>query len=211
MAKGLTTNCPHCGVKVHFEPATETVENEYGEELDEHTWAKRKEKVFIGICPSCHQSSLVGREALEEEGYAEAAFTQPKLVKKPESGLPEEIRDALDDIYRCDSVNAHRAVAVMGRRFLEKCCSIFGSTKGKLPRRIEGLLKDKLPNETLLKMAHLVRCIGDEGAHAFGEVGWEDAKGTVAFCEELAHHLFITEKRFQKIVERRKKEGRKTG
>lgn len=220
--EGMTAVCPFCSVTAYFEAKTPKVENSYSEEIEiTHTDVKgtqsiqdytldQEEFAFIGICPSCDKIVLLGRENHEfTEGWE--AFTYPAPVKQPNKDLPRDIKDALEEIFKCDSVGARLAVAVMARRFLEKCCATFGVHKGKLPRRIDELLRTKFPNETLLKRAHLVRCVGDEGAHAFGTVDWSEARALVVFCEELAHHLFITEKHFQRIVNARIKIGKKIG
>lgn len=219
--KGIAIECPHCGVKVLFTPKTGEATTSYTE-MEEwigidskgnKTFDERplsyEERIFVGICPHCAKPSLVGVRSIDEFPEQDYSFTCPRPTKKPDERLPRDMRRALEEIYKCDSVGALSAVAVMSRRFLENCCSAFGATQGKLPRRVEDLLRNKFPNQTLLKRAHLVRCIGDEGAHAFGDVDWDGAKATVLFCEELAHHLFITEAEFQKIVEDRKRRGKK--
>jgi hypothetical protein len=219
---GLTTVCPFCSVTAFFEAKTVQIQNSYTEVVEmtstddkgvqtaQDYSLDQNETAFISICPSCRKIVLVG-EAMNEftEGYE--AFAYPHPTKQPDKELPREIRDALEEIYKCDSVGARLAVAVMARRFLEKCCATFGAHAGKLPSRIDELLRTKFPNETLLKRAHLVRCVGDEGAHAFGSVDWAEAKATVVFCEELAHHLFITEQQFEKIIAARTRIGKKVG
>jgi hypothetical protein len=207
----ITTECPHCGVTVCFEQKGAPIQNTYTDfiDSDDEVPARFEQTLYPGQCPSCRKLCLVGTEECEAWAEETEVITYPTLIKKPNPAFPKEIKIALGEIYKCESVQALKAVAVMSRRFLEQCCSTCGIKKGPLKEKINELLTKKYPNETLSRHAHLVKCMGDEGAHAFGDVAWDEAKASVLFCEELAHHLFITEKRFEKIVASRKKRGKK--
>lgn len=214
MATGpITTNCPFCGVRVCFEQKSPALQSTFSEHIDsdnEH-YGTFQLALFPSICPSCKKICLVGTEHCDvwHDDNESEVVTYPKLIKVPDPALPKEIQQDLEEIYACRSVNALKATAVMSRRFLENCCAKFGITSGYLKKRLAELLTTKFPNETLLRRAHLVKSIGDEGAHASGDVDWDEAEASVLFCEELAHHLFVTEEKFKKIAEARKRRGKK--
>jgi hypothetical protein len=214
MATGpITTDCHHCGVRVCFEQKHAAIQSTYSDfiDMDEEHWAQFDQALYPSACPNCNKVSLVGTEYCAElHGLDDKEIvTYPRPIKKPDENLPKEIQRDLVEIYKCKSVHAFKAMAVMSRRFLENCCSKFGIKTGYLKRRLEELLTSKFPNETLLRNAKLVKSIGDEGAHAEGDVSWDEAEAAVMFCEELAHHLFITGERFRNIAEARIKRGKK--
>ena len=214
MATGpITTECPHCGVTVCFEQKISAIQGTFTDFLDsdEECPANFTQALYPAQCPSCHKICLVGTEhcnAWHGEGEKNI-ITYPAPVKKPDPKLPKEIQRDLEEIYKCKSVHALKAMAVMSRRFLENSCSKFDISSGYLKQRLEELLSKKFPNETLLRRAHLVKCIGDEGAHASGDVQWDEAEASLLFCDELAHHLFVTEEQFRKITDARAKRGKK--
>lgn len=203
--KSLVAECPQCGVKVAFPALTNKVHTKFNDDLstdESGALALCIADFGASICVSCNQPVLIGTmwDDLTEETYV---FTYPRYVKKASRDLPEKIRRDLNEIYRCESVWAYAATAVMCRRLIERCCHYFECTEQPLKKQIDVLLTNKFPNETLKHQAHLIRSIGNEGAHALEEVSWSDAEALVAFCEEFTHHLFITQRKLQEIIKRR--------
>ncbi len=91
--------------------------------------------------------------------------------------VPEHIRDAAQEAYRCRSINAHRAAVLLARSVVEATAKDKGIKKGPLDRKIDEMQRLGFIREDVRQGAHEVRYLGNDMAHGDFTVNAADGDG----------------------------------
>lgn len=112
--------------------------------------------------------------------------------------VPVDLRSAFSEVVKCFQVKAYEATVVMVRRLLEGTCQHQGSTKRRLIDALEELKTKGIIDERLAEWAHLLRTVGNSGAHySTDQVTREDAQDSMDFAEALLDHIYVLSSRFE--------------
>ena len=105
--------------------------------------------------------------------------------------LPTDVADYYADAKRCLDADIPDAAAVQLRRTLEAAAAHYGHTERVLMQRIEALIAEGLVTKSFAPALHIVRVIGNQGAHASDErVGQETAERALRFTTQFLRNLF---------------------
>jgi hypothetical protein len=152
---------------------------------------------WMGQCSGCRNMVLVRQGMARMQGGREyvpipSVFPTPQPTPTDER-IPGDIRHDLIEAKQCFSVPAYKASAAMSRRTLEGACDAKGATRSNLSQKIDELYEKNIITKDMHDMAHAVRLVGNEGAHAFaGQVDEEDARDILQLAEQFVHVLFVT-------------------
>lgn len=121
--------------------------------------------------------------------------------------VPPPIAEAADEVYRCLSINAHRAAVALARAVVEATAKDKGITKGQISAKIDEMAKQGLIREGTREAAHEVRFKGNDAAH--GDIAGtpmtpEEAAEVVALMDEVLVEVYQSPARVQRVRESRK-------
>ncbi len=130
-------------------------------------------------CDNCHAVSLATSQAskddtvdernpaiwIEEEADTEWYPTPPVVVGKEFPDVPQHIAEAASEAYKCRSISAFRAAALLARSVIEAIAKDKGVTQGTLVSKIDELFNQRFIREHIRDGAHEVRFLGNEMAH----------------------------------------------
>lgn len=178
-------------VKDHYNRVENIVGAVYEQERGSSWW--------MGVCNNCHEVVLV-------HNNGDTVYPTP-LPSPTDERVPEKIRRDLDEAKLCYSVEALRGCVTMARRAIQSAClDKEADEKKTLEKQIEELAANGLITKDLKEWAHVVRWVGNDGAHPGGEeVEQEDAEDTLKLAEEFLYALYVTP---AIAKERRQKRGK---
>jgi hypothetical protein len=106
--------------------------------------------------------------------------------------VPSHIGEAADEAYRCLSIKAYRAAALLARSVVEATAKEKGITKGNLVAKINELHKQQLIREYVKDAADEVRHLGNDMAHGdfVDTVEPEEADEALALMDEVLEEVF---------------------
>jgi len=110
---------------------------------------------------------------------------------RPVQNLPENVERYYLDARRVLDAGVPDAAAVQLRRTLEAAAAKFGHEERQLVKRVEGLIDDGLITKGFGDVLHLVRKVGNLGAHATDERVDEDtARAVLGLTTQILRNLF---------------------
>jgi len=182
--KEQIVRCVHCGNRTsievcHRETACEEVFDEKGEGI-----AFMNNYFFLTRCKTCDSISLyVSCEAdAEPENLNKATLLYP-YSKSLGSSVPTTVMHDYEDAKKVEKISPG-AFVVLIRKALERLC-IDKNAKGyDLKDKLDNLAEKGLIPETLSRMSHAVRLLGNVGAHA-------DEISITADEASIIHEFFI--------------------
>ena len=193
MADKNSIFCPNCNQRTNLE--TRAV----------HKWLNPNIRYEISECNGCDFFFLVKR------CYNKIESIYPNTLPKPiPEKTPDFLKDDLKEVYACLTTDSYRAVGVMARRALQKCCIKKGAPNKKLQEQIDWLLEQQIITKDLKEWAHEVRLTGNDAAHPPEDpskddiVTREDAEDILLLLEGLIQVLYITPALTQERRQRRK-------
>lgn len=110
--------------------------------------------------------------------------------------VPKEIRADYEEAVNCFVASQNKATVVMSRRTVQGVCLNLGAeSDSKLFQQIDALGKEGELTNRLVKLAHSIRGLGNDGAHprddGIDEVTNEEAERALEFVEHLLQHVYI--------------------
>lgn len=113
----------------------------------------------------------------------------PEFINFDATGVPEAVRDTLQEAVACHASRCFRASAMMVRRTLEALCVDRGATGNDLKARIADLgSKIVLPQELLAGLDEL-RLLGNDAAHIqsrdYESIGADEIETAIEFAKEV--------------------------
>ena len=168
---------------------------------------------WLAKCNACKRALLI-----QDDGSRVYPTPRPGPTHE---GIPDPMRTDLIEAKVCLTANAYRACATMARRSLQCACVAQGAPtktmKGgfvPLAKQINDLEERRIITPSLCRMAHAIRLIGNDGAHAeeeevFGTVAdekavtMEDAAEIMELAEFFLHTIYGVPKIGQNQLEKR--------
>ena len=129
-------------------------------------------------CDNCNAVSLATSQASKNETVDERTpaiwierkadaewYPTPTVVGKEFPDVPQHIAEAASEAYKCRSISAFRAAALLARSVIEAIAKDKGVIQGNLMSKIDELFNQRFIREHIRDGAHEVRFLGDEMAH----------------------------------------------
>lgn len=156
-------------------------------------------------CPKCSDPILVVQERFGDE-LDDPFRIYPAQEDRISHSIPEPIRNAYGEAWRCYKSKAHTAAAIMCRKTLEAICAEH-EAKGKTLVASLKDLKDKgVIENRLFEWADALRISGNEAAHDVNvTVSREDARDLMEFTKALLEYVFTFRDKFEEFKKRREK------
>lgn len=106
--------------------------------------------------------------------------------------VPEHIREAAQEAYRCRSINAHRAAVLLARSVIEATAKDKGIVKGMLADKIDAMYERHIIFEHVRDGAHEVRHLGNDMAHGdfVDPVAEEESEDLLVLMSEVLRQVF---------------------
>lgn len=157
--------CGHCGNKTPHNLLSETNANERIE-YKEQTFVDVQSQYSITKCGTCNQVSIFSRWDIDHEdtkdlNLAVRVYPPNKYLS---SGVPEKISDGYKEAYKLLKISP-KAYVILIRRALELMCKDKDAQGRDLNDKIKDLAQRGIIPSLFLDMGHLIRQIGNTGAH----------------------------------------------
>ena len=106
--------------------------------------------------------------------------------------VPDHIRSAAHEAYRCRSINAHRAAVLLARSVIEATAKENGITGGTLAQKINEMRTRDLIREHVKKAADEVRYLGNDMAHGdfVDPVDADDSELVLVLMRQVLREVF---------------------
>ena len=122
-----------------------------------------RRSVGLRVCPAedCRQvvSVVFGKD------NSIVAVWPAELRDFDVTGIPDEVRESLEEALQCEAIGAHRAAALMVRRTLEELCAEQRATGDNLHARIQALGENIVLPAHLIEAMQNLRLLGNDAAH----------------------------------------------
>jgi uncharacterized protein DUF4145 len=167
-------------------------------------------------CTGCHHPFVVETfsPARNEFGeYDDDCWTPPEQVlptldEAVDSSVPEVVSASYLEAKRCLFGRNFTATVLMARRTIELVCKHFGAEGGNLKKGLEDLKSKKILDERMHRWAdHVLRDLGNSGAHDVTPISPDDAADAVEFTKAIVWHVFVFEAAFERHMARRESPG----
>lgn len=192
--------CPHCEQPSSALVCGKAVWDGYG--ADNHSTNPPVEWTLVQ-CHRCFQPTLQAREdfgmggGFGDDEHPATVYPAPHYLG---GDVPAGLRREWEEARTCFEAKAYAACVVMVRRTLEGTCAEQGITGTNLNKALEQLAQDGSIDQTLADWAHVLRRVGNKGAHYTGEtVPREDAEDALSFAEALLDHIYVLRRRFEEF------------
>lgn len=161
------------------------------------------------LCEKCESVFLFQTEYYEVEGISSQmgeSLLYPPLDKTPLENLPVSIDRAYRTALKSFRAGLYEPCVIMCRKCLDGFCQEFGLPKGNLYDRLQALEAQGRIDKKLLKWAHELRLLGNDGAHDVSvEITQADARDALEFTEAILMCTFSLNRRFEEFQQRRGK------
>ena len=204
--------CGWCGAKANMRLV------EAARSRRDHARVPPKKVEFFATfkCDACHGFSVAlglastsarpGREAEWFEQHASTARWIPKQVKGCEfPDVPEHIAKAADEVHRCFSINAFRAVGSGARAVLEATAKHNGITGKNVAEKIDNLAAAGHIRRSVQMAAHEIRHFGNDMAHGdfVEEVDADYAQSVLGLMDMVLQEVYQSTAEIERIKQRR--------
>jgi hypothetical protein len=157
------------------------------------TTARGDDRFFsVLACPDCGGFTVVEHNG-PSAGYAMEVRSWPEDQERAldVGHLPDDVADYYADAKRCLDAGIPDAAAVQLRRTLEAAAAKSGHNERVLMQRIEALIDEGLVTKSFGAALHVIRVIGNQGAHSSDErVDQETAERALRFTTLFLRNLF---------------------
>lgn len=117
--------------------------------------------------------------------------------------VPETVRNDWREAVVCYEARAYSATVVMVRRMLEGVCREKGVKGTNLNRMLDGMKAAGHIDGALAEWGHMLREVGNSGAHHGGRLSRENATDVLDFAEAFATHVFVLREKYNEYLARR--------
>lgn len=153
-------------------------------------------------CRVCDDAQLYCYEYLGQDDD-EPIRLWPQTRQLP-SSVPVPVRHDWSEATACFEAGAFAATSVMVRRTLEGVCKAKGVKERSLSSALKAMELQGHIDANLAKWGHMLREIGNAGAHHTGKrVPKDDAAEALDFAEAFIDYVFVLRARYDAYVERR--------
>lgn len=200
-----TTTCPHCGNKT---PQVVKFEITSIEDVSFSDGSIYPIKIyyFLVQCKTCKKVSLYSNwEVADDPYYLEDALCLYPKIKKISSSVPDVIRRSYNEAKRVENISP-AAYVVLIRKSLECLCEDKKAKGNNLKNKLDNLTKEGIIPETLLKMGHSVRLLGNIGAHPSDyDIKPEEVKIISDFFVAVIEYVYVAPEKIKNLEEKLKR------
>jgi hypothetical protein len=195
--------CPHCEAFSTFSVVYREASRAHNGPQDSSHGAARCNN------PDCKR--VVGAFVDVSDNGAVIDWWPKQIGGKEFPDVPRHIAEAADEAYRCYSIVAYRAAALLARSVIEASAKDKGITRGQLVTKIDAMHKAELIRKVVKEGAHEVRLFGNNMAHGdFVEpVEPEEAEEVLDLMAEVLHDVYQQDARVNR--RRAAREARNAG
>ncbi len=199
---GIKIKCDYCGNETPHTKRGEAIEEEElefdGEDGRSITinW-----NTLLLQCDVCSNVSLhyFSPDIGEEE------IRQLFPVVKDLSGVPTDVVNSYSEAKKVKNISPLAFVTLI-RRSLEYVCMEKGAVGKDLNDKLKDLGKKEIIPQTLSKMSHVIRILGNIGAHADNtEIGKDEARIIDDFFIAVLEYVYIAPEKIKKVEKYLKK------
>ena len=186
--------CNHCGNKglVNLKDSFDSREEYIDEETKIVSVASITTWLFLE-CPVCHNAILMTHEQYgqseddDDEKYYKICYPIKSIEMRK---TPKDIKQKFEAAVKNLHIDKEICMIAL-RKVLELICKEQGATEGKLVNKIEELAKGGILPVELKECSHLIRRIGNDGAHdnLDGITIWE-LKDVISLVEFIIQYLY---------------------
>lgn len=145
----------------------------------------------------------------EDYTLKDGKLLYPQYNELHDSSIPKVTRRIYADASRIKKISPN-ASSVMIRKALESICKDKGAEGATLGRKLEDLSKKKILPSTLIETGHILREIGNIGAHADEQDVKEDELDTMDdFFKFMVDYIYVTPAKLEMIKKRIKEKSTK--
>lgn len=199
-----TIDCGHCGVHAVMKTVSQYG---YYDGKEDDPVGGTGHSYYLLQCPKCHGVTLAHIEwswiyddweevySKRPEGDATIHFPQGATIPSV-LGLPESIRRFYEASRKVRHVSPD-AYVMLVRKLLEASCRLLGAKDGNLWSMVEDLAKSGRFSADLATIAHMLRELGNHGAHPdleMMEMPPESAPVVEKLCDAFLTSVYTTPK-----------------
>jgi hypothetical protein len=155
---------------------------------------------YVVVCESCGDVQFHSALDIDDD-------EPPVRVWPPTRQLawtvPDDVRADWREAVVCYEARAYAATVVMVRRMLEGVCREKGVAATNLNRMLDRMRADGHIDGSLAEWGHMLREVGNTGAHHGGRVSRESATDALDFAEAFATHVFVLREKYNEYLARR--------
>lgn len=182
--------CPYCSKTISTTPKASF--SSFPNRTDElHLCTSCRKPIIISVGHNDNSPNLALR-VLEITPTGKIDDSAPEAIDEPIKGDFQEAK-------RCFAVRAYKATATMCRRVIQVSAIWLGATPGNtLVQQIDQVAGMHKITPSLQEFAHMVRVIGNAGAHPSEHLtvlNEKDAQDILEFTEQFLEHVFVMPKR----------------
>ena len=200
-----TITCPHCGNKTPQVVEYETTSTEKVSTLSGRIFLVDY-YYFLVQCKTCNGISLyISSEDAEDPYDLEDAYCLYPKTKAIPSNIPDVIRRSYSEAKKVEKISP-AAFVVLIRKSLECLCEDKKAEGNNLKNKLNYLAKKGIIPETLLKMVHGVRLLGNIGAHPSDYDITEEEVGIIGdFFAAVIEYVYIAPEKIKNLEEKLKR------
>lgn len=199
---GIKVRCDYCGHETPHTKRGEATEEEELEFNDEYgpsltiNW-----NTLLLQCDVCNNVSL----HYFSPDIGEEDITQLFPIVKDLSGVPTDVVNSYSEAKKVKNISPLAFVTLI-RRSLEYVCMEKGAVGKDLNDKLKDLGKKEIIPQTLSKMSHVIRILGNIGAHADNtEIGKDEARIIDDFFVAVLEYVYIAPEKIKKVEKYLKK------
>lgn len=200
-----TIVCSFCGTK--------QVPLLVGEHFHDHPrYAGHDVVERLVICRSCDEPMVVRQSCLLEQDVLDMyPTTTPRTERLP--GVPKRVEDDYNQAVTDAWFGSYRSAVAMARRAMQAIALDKGApVKDRLVDQIDALKDAGVVTANLQKAAHMVRALGNDGAHpdkdGLDQIEKQDATESIDFLKSVLDHVYVLPHRIAEQEKRLAGRGR---
>jgi hypothetical protein len=212
----MSVICPRCGTKTSLNPVNIVDEKAY---LPDSSSEKRRiyaRAVVFAItdnesphytsygifeCQACHKRFVAKRYINDNEWMPVYPIPHKSIAEE----VPQPIKGEFEEASLCFAVGAYKACASMGQRTLESLC------QNKKVSGLNELLSSGIISQALFDRATEIRLWAGIVKHKPLDepVSKEDVELLLRYLEDILDHVYVEQKVFDSLVQKRKQLDKK--
>lgn len=196
--------CPHCNTYTKFYPKYTIIV----QQPDDETEASERDFHSLAACECCED--IIYLRCVEYDfdpdwyfGY-QYHHPQSSFIHSP-TDLPSTVFTSFSEAHKCLLAEAYLATAVMCRRTIEALLHDRGVDKKlTLAAGLQKVAKDLTLHESMVKVADIVRFIGNIGAHADEEnqITKDQAQEIYRLTDRLIEMIYVIPLKIQQMKDK---------
>ena len=212
----MSVICPRCGTKTSLSPVNIVDETAYLPDSSSETNRVYAKAVVFAItdndsphytnygiftCQACYKRFVAKKHISDNEWVPVYPIPHKSIAEE----VPKPIKEEFEEASLCFAVGAYKACAAMCQRTLESLC------QNKKVSGLNELLSSGIISQTLFNRATEIRLWAGITKHKPLDepVLKEDAELLLRYLEDILDHVYVEQKVFDSLVQKRKQLDKK--